>query len=40
MPEYKPVDLTDKTCIICEEKATNIFYGKFLCADHYELSRH
>lgn len=27
-------------CVICKDPATNIFWGKPLCDDHYELSRH
>ena len=28
------------TCVICEVEATKYFFGKTLCAHHYELSAH
>lgn len=27
-------------CAICDDQATNKFFGKYLCSDHYKTSTH
>jgi hypothetical protein len=39
-PCTKCVALYTDKCVICAETATDKFFGKMLCAYHYDLSKH
>jgi len=38
--QEQTAETSNPVCVICQEPATNIFWGKALCYHHYELSRH